>query len=316
MVISLLRLLSCLKVAQPFLKNTAFVTAFVTRLMSAYEEGKIDKQQASETYQVLLQSLCQNFLVECVKYSKRMEPGTTQLGDVECLTNADDVDLLMYQLNAKSILNELRQIIQQLLAEAKTCDTMAFEAFYLLLLKHLIKRINAQPNLLEIYRPFFSKVLSLYIHRYVQIEPPAANLSRDREGCGRCSDCHTLDKFLVDPKLKSKDFPVSKSRRHHLHEMLNDTRHTHETDRSRGDTLVVTKASSSSDRKHTEWKKRFARAQEQILSFDQKALQNILGEMYETIIRLRGARRGAKAQPSVSHPRPGQQTQLHIVDLT
>ncbi|KAG7004618.1 hypothetical protein G7Y79_00024g055680 [Physcia stellaris] len=311
-----IKLSDCLNVAEPSMKNTAFVTAFATRLMSAYEEGKIDKQQANETHQVLLQSLCQNFSVECVKYSKRMEPGTDQLGDVECLTNADDVDLLMYQLNAKDMLNGLLQIMKQLLAEAKTCDTMAFEAFYLLLLKHLITRINAQPNLLEIYRPLFSRVLSLYICRYVQIEPPAANLSRDREGCGRCSDCHTLDKFLVDPKLKSRDFPVSKSRRHHLHEMLNDTRHSHETDRYRGDTLVVTKASSSSDRKHTEWKKRFARAQEQIQSFDQKALQNVLGEMYETIVELRSARRGAKAQPSLSHPRPGQQTQLHIIDLT
>ena len=98
--------------------------------------------------------------------------------------------------------------------------------------------------------------------------------------------------------------------------MLNDTPHTHETDRSRGDTLAITKASTSSDRKHREWKKRFAKAQEQIMNFDQQGLQNILGESYQPIIQLRGARRGAKAQPSALQPRPGQRIQLSIIDLT
>ena len=277
------------------MKNTAFITAFATRIVSAGDEGKIDKQQADETFAVLLLLLCPNFTVECVKSSKRIEPGTTQIGDTECLTDAHDVDLLMHQLNAKQLPNRLRQVVHQLQTNADTCDIIAFEAFYLPLLNRLIKRETTQSSLVDLYRPLFSRVLFRYIQRYVQIEPPAASLSCDPEGCGSCSDCRILDRFLIDPKLKSKDFPVSKQRRHHLHEMLNDTPHTHETDRSRGDTLVVQKKpSSGSERKHKEWRKRFVKAQAQIKSFDQRGLQNILGESYQPIIRLRGARRGEK----------------------
>ena len=156
------------------MKNTTFITAFATRIVSAGEEGKIDKQQADETFAVLLLSLCPNFMVECVRPSKRTEPGTTQIGDTECLTDAHDVNLLLHQLNVRNILNGLRQVVHQLQTNADTCDIIAFEAFYLPLLKHLIKRKTTQSNLLDLYRPLFTRVLVRYTQRYVQIEPPAA----------------------------------------------------------------------------------------------------------------------------------------------
>lgn len=195
--------------------------------------------------------------------------------------------------------------------EAASTELTVFEDFFLPLLRNLIQ--SQVPLSKPGYQRLFRQVLLTYAQRYVQTEPASGDWACEPEGCG-CSDCDRLDRFLADPSLESKRFPVSKTRRHHLHCMLNDTEYSHETDRRGVETLVVTKPASRSQAKYEQWKKRFFKARQEIKQLDQRVLQELLGEDYEYLTQLRAARRTAKALPSARKAPRTQQ--IEFVDLT
>ena len=194
--------------------------------------------------------------------------------------------------------------------EAASTDLAAFEGFFLPLLRDLSQ--SQVPPSKPGYRRLFREILLTYAKRYVQTEPAPGDWACEPEGCG-CSHCDRLDRFLADPSLESKRFPVSKSQRHHLHCMLNDTEYSHETDRRGVETLVVTKPASRSQAKYTEWKTRFLKARGEIKQLDQRVLQELLGEDYDYLSQLSAARRNAKGLPSA---RKAPTRQMEIVDLT
>lgn len=204
----------------------------------------------------MLRVIADTFSVECRVSSKRPAPGTdTNSNPIECLMHGPDVDVLLHYLYTKDLTDQFMSVYVKLIHEASGCDLVAFDAFYFPLLSALIIRQTRQTGLLQKHKTLFRGILSLYIKRYVQVEPPAGSWARDPEGCGgSCHDCESLDKFLMDPTLISKRFAVSSNRRHHLHSMLNDTGHKHETERGRFETLVVTKRIDSADKKHEKWR--------------------------------------------------------------
>ena len=207
--------------------------------------------------------------------------------------------LLLSQLRATGLIDELRLIVEKLSRAASTCELVAFESFYIPLLSKLIDEIIIEPNILHDYRALFRNVLSFYVKRYIQPEPPADSWARKSAGCGAsdCPDCADLDRFLLDPRQRSKGFPRCSSERFHLHQQLNRTKHSHETDHT--ETLIVTKALETKDIRHGEWIKRAYSAQENISGFNQVVLKRLSGSKYSHIVDLHAVRKGP-----------------HVIDLT
>ena len=276
-------------IAKQYTPHPAFLVAFTTRLLTAAETGNAFAAAADQVCSEMLRVIADSFSVECRASSKRPAPGTALDSSlIECLMHGPDVDVLLHYHYTKGLNDQYMSVYVKLVYEASGCDLVAFDAFYFPLLSALIIRQTRHTGLRKIHRTLFPGVLSLYVKRYVQIEPSAGTWARNPEGCGRsCHDCESLDNFLMDPTLKSKRFPVPSSRRHHLHSMLNQTGHKHETERGRVETLVVTKRIGAADRKHEQWRQRFSAAQERINALDQEALKELLGEEYESMIQLR-----------------------------
>ena len=241
---------------------------------------------------------------------ERSDSGPTK-DPVKCLLDGNDTALFLHQLEKEDLKTETLEVLATLETEASSTESIVFEFFFLPLLRNLIRLQVplAEPR----YKNLFRKILHAYATRYVQTEPPSGDWARDPEGCG-CSDCDRLDRFLADPSLESKRFAVSKSRRHHLHCMLNDTNYTHETDRRGVETLVVTKPPSRSLAKYEQWRKRFEKARMEIGGLDQGVLKELLGGDYEYLSRVRAARWGAEGLPSA---RKGVRVKnVEVVDLT
>lgn len=98
--------------------------------------------------------------------------------------------------------------------------------------------------------------------------------------------------------------------------MLEGTGNSHDTNRSMGDTLIVTKKSSSEDKKHEEWKKRFELARRLILGLDQQSLLALLGQgEYNKITTLSDVRKGSRPKQQSAKP-PAQSRPIEIIDLT
>ena len=281
----------CVTIGKNNTSNSAFLVALTTRIHA--KNNFINEKDTADAETLLMETakiLASEFVVECRKSSKRASPGIDN-HDVECLADGHDVALLLSQLRSTDLINQSRLIVEKLFQAASTCELIAFNNFYFPLLSKLTDQIITKPNILPDYQVLFQNVLSTYIKRYVQAKPKANDLTRPPAGCGslRCPDCRTLDIFLSDPKQTSKGFPVSKSRRQHLHQQLEGTRHSHNTDRST-DTLIVKKGLGTSDMKLLEWKKRAKAAREKISGLNHKVLEDLLGPEYTNIAELRAVR--------------------------
>ncbi|KAL8834797.1 MAG: hypothetical protein Q9170_003593 [Blastenia crenularia] len=286
----------CLVIARQHNSNTAFLVALTTKIFSFTEDDNHKSAEIDTAMTELAELLSNNFTIECRNFSKRESPGSSgNQNAIECLLDSDDVDLLLHQLRRDYSATSWPLIIQKISRERSRCQSFAFKAFYIPLLDKLTYRIARDPQLLPIYRPFFQRILSAYIRRYVSVQPPSGGWARPRPRCHlqSCSDCSVLGDFLVDSERQTMSFLVPSSRRAHLHQVLTGTGNSHETDRSRGDALVVTKEVSDTDKKYHEWQIRFQNAREKIMKLNQEVLKELLGENYDNITKLRATKRMA-----------------------
>ena len=234
--------------------------------------------------------------------------------------NSDEADLLLNQLNTEGLGDKVGLMIARLMSEAVGCEIIAFQTFYVPLLSKILRRVDKNPAIGQVYRRLFQHVLSIYILRYVQIAPQASTWERSPEGCG-CSICAKLDAFLVNPNEQSRNFPgLSKSQRHHVHLMLNDTNHTHETDRSAfRDTLVVTKCFDNAHAQYDHWKRKFAAAHKDISDMDninQEILKLLLSDEYEDTTQLLIARKGTIGHEARRRNKRRRMPEPESIDLT
>ena len=307
-----------LTIAKRFASSTAFTVAFATTIRNAGQDGSLNDAEAKELFLQLAVDIVSNFKVEIQKTAKREKSGSDCTKDsVHCLLSGQDTASFLHHLEKEDMKTETQEVLSKLENEAASNDPIAFESFFLPLLHHLIQLHVplAEPR----YKKLFRDILLAYATRYVQPEPTTpGDWARRPEGCG-CSDCYSLDRFLTDPSLQLKRFPVSKSRRHHLHCMLNDTEYTHETDRKGVETLVVTKPASRSTIKFEQWKTRFLKAKREIENLDQGVLREMLGEDFVFLSRLRAASLGKEEMPSMMRRRRGKAAmarRVEVVDLT
>ena len=294
--------------------------------MTAAQQGtNPDQCEENGIFAQLVNVLGPNFRIECRISTKRSETGL-QANTIppECLTSAEDVDLLLYYLHEVITTPYQEFIIERIKSESESCQLIVFESFYFPLLHKLFIRLEeTDPEdtyLRSLYEKLFVKVLTSYIHRYVQPEPTVTgNMTRQPDGCGsrRCANCTILDNFLANPKLKTKAFPVGRAERHHLHSVLEGTGNSHDTNRSMGDTLIVTKKSSSEDKKHEEWKKRFEVARKLVFGLNQESLLALLRqEEYNKITTLSDVRKGSRPKQQSAKPPAQTRPPIEIIDLT
>ena len=295
---------------------TAFSIAFASRLFSA--TGPEEVYPTDNAFEPVLLEIINDtlraFSVECRSVAKRGNSDSDGLPySVDCLIRADDVCILLVQLDRRGHESELSKMTSLLEAEAGTADPVAFECFFLPLLQALIETVEWTFERLAIYGNLFRTTLSMYARRFVQIEPELGSWTTARLGCG-CSLCRELDDFLVNASQQSMRFPVARGARQHLHSRLQFTRISHETDRRGSETLVVTKPNTPSSVKHEQWQRRFEKAREHIRKLDPSVLKRLLGDDYKPLVRLRGSQRGSEGfvGTRVVRRRQGHE----IIDLT
>ena len=70
------------------------------------------------------------------------------------------------------------------------------------------------------FKPFYTKIIWLYVRRYLGFEPtPPASREMRLSPCA-CVDCAVLNTFLRDPKRSQMDFRMVKKRRQHLESQM------------------------------------------------------------------------------------------------
>ena len=307
------------RLAKARIRFTAFSVAFVTQLLrganrllrdASPEQSDLAKD-AVDIFLEMFPIIFPVFRVECRSVAKRgtSEPDGPAI-PVECMLSADDVALLIRGLDINP---ELPKLTAKLEAQAGLVDVVAFESFFLPLLKALIAKLQWSVEQVTRYSSLFRTTLQMFARRFVQIEPQAGNWTTTPRGCG-CLDCRQLDQFLINPFQQSISFERSSSERAHLHWMLDRTGIRHVTERQGRETLVVTKPTPPAVVKHEQWQTRFSKAEEQIKKLDQNVLKRLLDVDYEYLTELRAARRGREPLPSTRVPVRRQAPE--IVDLT
>ncbi|KAL8883231.1 MAG: hypothetical protein Q9192_007336, partial [Flavoplaca navasiana] len=176
-----------------------------------------------------------------------------------------------------------------------------FVPFYLGLLSKILSRLSSDPDYdyeHHIYRELVSKVLTSYIHRYVQPEPAVRHISVPNLGsCGgkKCANCTRMAEFLADPSMDTNHFHIARAERHHLRSVLKGMGHRLDIEQRLSGALVITKKLNSEEKKHAEWKMRLESPRKRILNLDQPSLLALLGkEDYNRITTSIDARMGSK----------------------
>ncbi|RAH45361.1 uncharacterized protein BO95DRAFT_432315 [Aspergillus brunneoviolaceus CBS 621.78] len=131
-----------------------------------------------------------------------------------------------------------------------------------------------------------------YIGNYLGLKPSSATsniVCPTIQSC--CGNCYDVNRFPRDPVSRVWVQPMSKKRRAHIHQKLDQARVDciHETDHSRwtNPKLVVTKTFAQVGDSQLAWQQRKLEASKQIQSFDQVRLTVLLLDDYENIVRMR-----------------------------
>jgi len=281
---------------------TPMAIAFLTRLFDAGVSGEITESVAHTIFKDIISDLADQFSLQSLNQasgaSKRLmtmnswEPrhlsqtGTVAAPDYD---NSKNIATLLCHCLSLRLETELYQIITKLGREVMKTPVELFEVIYLPFLKVLInmlqdKSLSAQGSL---FQRLFQMTLCTYIIRYVQPEPvPPKDWTRPPVSCG-CSDCQVLNAFLLAPDQQVGRFAVNKQRRAHLHQRIDGTGLTHETER-RGSpqTLVVTKNLAQHHAAHKAWAQRCNVARKHIQNIGPEALKEFLLEIHGPVISL------------------------------
>ena len=263
----------------------AMCLAFIVHILSIYNNETIQDKGAGPGLNRLTEVTCRRFVVQCQQTgTKRDRSGAEISSTVECFSNSEDVALFLHQLyDAEDWFNH-DCLLDRLSLSAESVHTFAFPAFFLPLLAQLVSRLQSFPNHMSSYKELFRTVLKNYRLRYIQSRPPGSDWARSSEGCGEryCFDCKKLDRFLLDPIMEIEKFAVYSSNRAHLHQQLNNTRHSHVTDNS--GTLVVKKAQSALHKAFMDWEARVAEGEKALGAMNQDILKELLEEEYTEIV--------------------------------
>lgn len=294
----------------PFVKrqvsNTTFSTSFLINLFKAEQEGLVQEGVTRNIYRDVLNDLIPIFKLEIITPSTKRQQYSYMMYDradrevkLPSLMEGNDLACLIDHCRSMGLIVEQESILGKLLSGANTVDVSAFGTLLIPFLTHLLKLLNLDKTSTHdpVIRFFFQRTIDTYVRRYVNLESSKpSDWSQPRRGCD-CADDRELDIFLIDPKQKVGRFAVNKKRRGHLHDRLNSTECTHETER-RGSpqTLVVTKTHGAWQKTHRVWQQRCKTASQIFYAMGLQALENLLGERYGELVGLEAVKLGSAAR--------------------
>lgn len=295
--------------------------AFIVQIQADNTEASLRSKDAVSEFDSLIEAVCSRFTVQCQQTGTKRDRAGEETSPNDCLTNADDIALFLHQLASRRRWDLHVTLLTKLTANLDLVPNTALHTFYMSLLPKLATQLQPHPEYILPYREFFQDTIQAYRLSYIQPEPPSGNWSTPPKGCGRpqCADCQKLAIFLLDPQNEMERFPVSKNRRQHLHQCLEYTKHSHETDRStHPETLVVKKAQTESLKAYKAWKARIAEAEKLLGGMDQGVLKEIWGERYAELMDLRSIGKGSARQESAGRQKELALTRsrVEIIDLT
>ena len=278
------------------MSSTTFSVTFLVLLHKAEQSNVIKDGVAKNIYRDVLTDLAPNFKLEVhlpspkrstqfYRRGGRNEPEKSK----PSLMDGDEIATLIDNCRSLGLAEEMEALMSHVIASSRTIEASAFGSLVIPTLTRLIELslLSGTPLKEPPLQFFVQKILDTYIQRYIGNEPAKPrDWARARRGCG-CRDCQLLDNFLINPKEQVGRFAVAKARRAHLHNKLEASGFTHETER-RGSpqTLVVTKNLSKWQSSHQIWRQRCSIAQQTFQKFGTANLEELLGERYHEIINL------------------------------
>ncbi|KAK0716376.1 hypothetical protein B0H67DRAFT_684362 [Lasiosphaeris hirsuta] len=182
----------------------------------------------------------------------------------------------------------------KIVAKVNDIPPTEFRHLWIPFIHELISTLNANNVSLSSsrYQEMACAILEAYLDRHVGKEPSGeVNYRQSPVGC-HCADCSRLNLFLQSNERIWR-FPVGKSRRQHVHRMLDSagSRCTHITEHlGSPHTLVVDKGIDAVTKAKKEWTDRYAQAWDDIAKFDQEQLRMLLGGEFEKITSMRHLR--------------------------
>lgn len=273
--------------------------AFLTGLFKAGVAGEVPEDVTQTIFHDIITDLADSFTLSFLSAS--LEKGNKKSRSVFVLTSSTAPEPLIDHLNSHTVAEllllcqrlqfhmELESIVAKLVLEARTAPLDLFPNMYLPFLKILLQLLEGQ-NITIGDSPFprlFQQILSKYLVRFVRLEPlPPKDWKRPTVNCA-CQDCQSLNRFLASPVEMVGRFAVNKKRRQHLHNQLNGTGCTHETERHGSpQTLVVTKNQKLYLVAHNDWSMRHGVANKHLQELRKDTMKDLLADMYEPIMSL------------------------------
>ena len=207
----------------------------------------------------------------------------------------------LYRRLAREDLNKAGELLQKLANDVATIDKMELDRFVIPLLKEIIDITVSQP--LEASR-FYSQIISTYIARVVEKEPPKPqdwSLPDDMRKCYRpdCAYCDPVRLFLQDPRKEEQTFTVPERAYYDL------TRHVpsgYETSWEKNGAekkrVTITKTLMTWQRKHSYWQGKVENAQSALRSLPEGPLRQCLGDgEYQNLMELGTVTASSEAPP-------------------
>ena len=289
----------------PFVKrhlaNATCAIAFLSLLFEAEKDGGVETGLAKNVHRDILSNLISGIEVDTGAPSAKRQkltigssvppnPERTQWS----LLKGNDVAELIHRCRSLELGEEQEAIMGKLVAASGTVISSAIETLFIPLLTHLVEllRSNGNPPYSDPpFQTFFQNIIDSYVRRYIGNEPAKPqDWALNQRGCG-CRDFQGLDDFLTDPHARIRRFPVGKQRRAHLHQKLDGTGCTHETERlGNPQTLIVTKTRSVWEKAHKAWQDRCLSAKQIFEKMGLEELKLLLEDRFEEVTELRAVK--------------------------
>ena len=212
--------------------------------------------------------------------------------------DANDIASLLDYCRSMELTEERHAIMNRLVESSKIVDPSGFSNVFVPLFARLVEisRINDTSLEENISKTCFQDVMSLYVQRYIGLEPAKPRDWAQPHTVCSCGDCQGLSRFMADPTRQVGRFAMAEKRRRHLENRLRDTGCSLDTERQGSPhTLVVTKTLRKWHESLSEWKARCKVAGQSFLTIGTTAMEQMFGEHYEEFASLKAVKLGPAA---------------------
>ena len=292
------------------------------KLATAASEEKISREIFGRTFKAVCTDVVQGFQLpeNLEKYNRQ----PSSYGDPYQLTlsvdkhsSLDADDLIAFHRTCVELDTgtQLATFLEKLQLESTNVGIAYFHAVvfpYLSVVPSLHIDLRA-----EQYHNLFTKILTDYVTRFVQMEPAKPRgWKKAKRGCW-CEDCKQLDDFLVSPTRRVAEFTLSDGRRRHIEDRmrcsqtgsgLSERAQAAEFSITTSRTMApyilkITKRDDRYDDAYRAWAKRAEQARERILNIaPEPELRILLGGNYDDIVHMDAIKQDQQAEEAQVAP--------------